>query len=82
MLIAEMGGLKANALHSYGAVFLIVRLMHGYCFGFVKHSIVFRVAGTSLTLFFIVGLAILILKRYAGQTNAPKLDLGILASSQ
>jgi len=66
MLIAEMGGLKASTLHSYGAVFLVARLMHGYCFGFLKYSMVLRVGGTSLTLFSILGLAILVLIRYAG----------------
>ena len=66
MLVAEMGGLKDNALHSYGTVFVIARLMHGYCFGFLKHNMVLRVGGTSLTLFSILGLAILVLMRYAG----------------
>jgi uncharacterized membrane protein YecN with MAPEG domain len=65
MLIAEMGGLKDNALHSYGTVFVIARLMHGYCFGFLKHNMVLRVGGTSLTLFSILGLAILVLTRYS-----------------
>ena len=65
MLVAEMGGLKETALHSYGIVFLVARLMHGLCFGFLKHSMVLRVGGTSLTLFSILGLAILVLMRYA-----------------
>ena len=63
MLVAEMSGLKDNALHSYGTVFVIARLMHGYCFGFLKHNMVLRVGGTSLTLFSILGLAILVLMR-------------------
>ncbi|MDA8705145.1 hypothetical protein N9M22_03735 [Litoricolaceae bacterium] len=66
MLIAEMGGLKANALHSYGVVFFFARLMHGYCFGFLKHSMVLRLGGISLTLFSILGIAILVLIRYRG----------------
>ena len=37
MLVAEMGGLKDNALHSYGTVFVIARLMHGYA-GF-QHNV-------------------------------------------
>ena len=65
MLVAEMGGLKETALHSYGIVFLVARLMHGLCFGFLKHSMILRVGGTSLTLFSILGLAILVLMRYA-----------------
>ena len=63
MLVAEMSGLKDNALHSYGTVFVIARLMHGYCFGFLKHNMVLRVGGTSLTLLSILGLAILVLMR-------------------
>ena len=66
MLIAEMGGLKDNALHSYGTVFVIARLMHGYCFGFLEHNMMLRVGGTSLTLFSILGLAVLVLMRYSG----------------
>ena len=46
MLVAEMGGLKEAALHSYGIVFLVARLMHGLCFGFLKHSTILRVGGT------------------------------------
>jgi uncharacterized protein len=63
MLIAEMGGLKANALHSYGVVFFVARLMHGYCFGFLKHNMILRVGGTSLTLLSVLGLAVLVLMR-------------------
>jgi uncharacterized membrane protein YecN with MAPEG domain len=65
MLVAEMGGLKETALHSYGVVFLVARLMHGLCFGFLKHSMVLRVGGTTLTLGSILGLAVLVLMRYA-----------------
>ena len=65
MLIAEMNGLKANALHSYGTVFLIARLMHAYCFGFLKYSMILRVGGTALTLSSILGLVVLVLMRYA-----------------
>jgi uncharacterized membrane protein YecN with MAPEG domain len=65
MLVAEMGGLKETALHSYGIVFLVARLMHGLCFGFLKHSMILRVGGTTLTLGSILGLAVLVLMRYA-----------------
>ena len=65
MLVAEMGGLKETALHSYGIVFLVARLMHGLCFGFLKHSPILRVGGTALTLGSILGLAVLVLMRYA-----------------
>ena len=65
LLVAEMGGLNENALHSYGTVFLVARLMHGLCFGLLKFSKVLRVGGTLLTLFSILGLAALVLTRYA-----------------
>jgi len=64
MLVAESGGLKGATLHSYGTVFLVARLMHGLCFGFLKHSMVLRVGGTALTLGSILGLAVLVLMRY------------------
>ena len=65
MLVAEMGGLKETALHSYGIVFFVARLMHGLCFGFLKYSPILRVGGTALTLGSILGLAVLVLMRYA-----------------
>ena len=65
MLVAEMGGLKETALHSYGIVFFVARLMHGLCFGFLKYSSMLRVGGTALTLGSILGLAVLVLMRYA-----------------
>ena len=37
MLVAEMGGLK-NRPPCYGIVFLVGRLVHGLCFGFLEHS--------------------------------------------
>tara|TARA_B100001093_G_C26461910_1_gene856822 strand:+ start:86 stop:475 length:390 start_codon:yes stop_codon:yes gene_type:complete len=65
MLVAELGGLKENTLHSYGIAFLVARLMHGLCFGFLKHSMILRFGGSSLTLISILGLAVLVLMRYA-----------------
>ena len=65
MLVAETGGLKETALHSYGIVFLVGRLMHGLCFGFLEHSPILRVGGTALTLGSMLGLAVLVLMRYA-----------------
>jgi len=65
MLVAEIGGLKEATLYSYGSVFLVARLMHGLCFGFLKHSAVLRIGGTTLTLGSILGIAVLALMRYA-----------------
>lgn len=64
-MVAEIGGLKEATLHSYGTVFLEARLMHSLCFGFLKHSEVLRIGGTTLTLGSIFGIAVLVLMRYA-----------------
>lgn len=61
LLLGEMMGASALMVHSYGAVFLLGRLMHGVCFGFMQRSMVLRIAGTALTLFPLAGLAIQLL---------------------
>ncbi|MGC6497389.1 MAG: MAPEG family protein [Candidatus Puniceispirillaceae bacterium] len=50
MLIAEQSGGSATLLHSCGAMFLFGRLAHGFCFGFMKHSMPLRTGGMVLTL--------------------------------
>ncbi len=64
LLVAELNGLNPNTLHSYGIVFVVARLMHGYCFGFLQHSMILRVGGTIASLFSTLGLAIVILMSY------------------
>lgn len=58
MLIAESAGIEPATLHWYGMAFLAGRLMHGICFGFMHRNMVFRVGGTVLTLFSILGLSL------------------------
>ena len=48
-------------LHMLGSVFLLGRLMHGICFGFMTSSMPLRIGGTALTLFPLMGAAILLL---------------------
>ena len=61
LLLAEMMGLLPATLHAFGLAFFIGRLMHGICFGFMRQNMVLRIAGTSLTLFPLLGLAVLLL---------------------
>ena len=58
MLIAETTGIEAATLHWYGMPFLSGRLMHGICFGLMQGNMVFRVGGTALTIFSILGLSL------------------------
>jgi uncharacterized membrane protein YecN with MAPEG domain len=48
-------------LHVLGGSFLLGRLMHGVCFGFMTSSMPLRIGGTALTLFPLIGAAILLL---------------------
>ena len=48
-------------LHVMGGAFLLGRLMHGICFGFMISSMPLRIAGTALTLLPLMGTAMLLL---------------------
>ena len=48
-------------LHVLGGSFLLGRVMHGVCFGFMTSSMPLRIGGTALTLFPLMGAAILLL---------------------
>ena len=48
-------------LHVLGGSFFLGRLMHGVCFGFMTSSMPLRIGGTALTLFPLMGAAILLL---------------------
>ena len=50
-----------TTLHMLGGAFLMGRLMHGICFGFMTSSMPLRISGTALTLFPLMGAAILLL---------------------
>ena len=64
MLIAEQSGYSSFALHCYGGTFLLGRLMHGVCFGFMESNLPLRIAGTVLTLFPLLGLSVILLAQY------------------
>lgn len=64
MFVAEQGGHSSFALHYYGGTFLLGRLLHGVCFGFMKESFLLRVSGTVLTLFPILGLCSILMIDY------------------
>jgi len=61
MFLAEQQGLSATALHLLGGMFLVGRLAHGVCFGFMTQSMLLRIGGTALTLTAIGALAIRLL---------------------
>ena len=61
MFLAEQQGLSATALHLLGGMFLVGRLAHGVCFGFMTQSMLLRIGGTTLTLTAIGALAIRLL---------------------
>ena len=48
-------------VHTYGLIFIIGRLMHGFCFAFIKKNIFLRVGGICLTLGCLISLAITLL---------------------
>ena len=50
LYLLEVNGAGIATLHSLGLSFLIGRLMHGICFGFMKSSMPLRIGGTVLTL--------------------------------
>jgi len=50
LYLLETNGTDPGTLHSIGLAFLIGRLMHGICFGFMKSSMPLRIGGTVLTL--------------------------------
>ena len=51
-------------VHVYGLIFVIGRLMHGFCFAFTKQNMFLRVGGTVLTLGCLLGLAIKLLVNF------------------
>ena len=61
LYMLEQQGAAATTIHAYGASFLVGRLMHGVCFGFMTQSLPLRIAGTALTLFALLGLAVQLL---------------------
>lgn len=50
LYLLEINAVDPATLHGLGLAFLIGRLMHGVCFGFMKSSMPLRIGGTVLTL--------------------------------
>ena len=63
LYFVETSGFSVTAIHWYGSVFVIGRLMHGICFGFFEKNMFLRVGGTVLTLFSILGLSVVLLRQ-------------------
>ena len=51
-------------LHLLGGAFLLGRVMHGICMGFMRSNMPLRVGGTALTLFPLVAAAIALIAEY------------------
>ena len=64
LYFVEKSGFDVAAVHWYGSVFVLGRLMHGVCFGFLENNMFLRVGGTILTLFPILGLSVVLLLIY------------------
>ena len=64
LYFVEKSGFDVAAVHWYGSVFVLGRLMHGVCFGFLEKNMFLRVGGTILTLFPILGLSVVLLLIY------------------
>ena len=64
LYLLETSGAESNALHLLGGSFLIGRLMHGICMGFMRSSMLLRVGGTALTLFPLLGGAVTLLSQH------------------
>ena len=50
MAMAELGGAGAGVLHAIGALLLVGRVTHAWCFLFTKRNLKVRVAGMAMTL--------------------------------
>ena len=61
LYLLETLGQSAWTLHVLGSLFLLGRLMHGICFGFMTSSMPLRIGGTALTLFPMLGAALTLL---------------------
>ena len=50
LYLAEINNFNIIYLHFIGSVFFLGRLMHGFCFAFLKSNMFLRVGGTAITL--------------------------------
>ena len=61
LFFLETAGVAGTKLHVLAGAFLLGRVMHGICMGFMRSSIPMRVVGTALTLLPLAGAALLLL---------------------
>ncbi|OUV60114.1 MAG: glutathione S-transferase [Cellvibrionales bacterium TMED122] len=59
----ETSGLSTGLLHALAGTFLIGRVMHGVCMGFMRSSMPLRVGGTALTLLPLMAAAVALLRQ-------------------
>lgn len=50
LYFSELSKFNDFYLHLIGSLFVLGRLMHGYCFAFLKHNMFLRVGGTVLAI--------------------------------
>jgi uncharacterized protein len=67
LYLLEMSGTSAPILHVLGGAFLLGRVMHGICMGFLKSNMPLRVGGTALTLMPLLSSALALLFRVLQQ---------------
>jgi uncharacterized membrane protein YecN with MAPEG domain len=51
LFFLESSGVEDSKLHVIAGAFLLGRVMHGICMGFMRSNMPLRVGGTALTLF-------------------------------
>lgn len=61
LFFLETAGVAGTKLHVLAGAFLLGRVMHGICMGFMRSSMPMRVVGTALTLLPLAGAALLLL---------------------
>ena len=61
LYLLEMSGTSPAKLHVLGGAFLLGRIMHGVCMGFMRSNMPLRVGGTVLTLIPFISSAVALL---------------------
>ena len=61
LYLLEMSGTSPAKLHVLGGAFLLGRIMHGICMGFMRSNMPLRVGGTVLTLIPFISSAVALL---------------------
>jgi uncharacterized membrane protein YecN with MAPEG domain len=61
LYLLEVSGTSPSKLHVLGGAFLLGRIMHGICMGFLRSNMPLRVGGTALTLISFISSAVALL---------------------